>query len=50
MFTIGGYTVETIQKQGHSAKEIERALKVSRARTEVEKSRHEAYTRFLIGG
>jgi hypothetical protein len=50
MFTIGGYTIETIQKQGHSARRIERALKISRAETELEKTRHEVYTRFLIGG
>lgn len=50
LFTIGGYSTETAQKQRHSAKEIRRAVKVSRAEAELDKARHEAYMRFLIGG
>ena len=50
LFTIGGYSMETIQKQGHSARKTRRAVNISRVEAELDKARHEAYMRFLIGG
>jgi len=50
LFTIGGHTIDTIEKQGHSAKEIRRAARISRVEAELDKARHQAYMRFLISG
>lgn len=50
LFTIGGHTIDTMEKQGHSAKEIRRAANASHIEAALDKARRETYMRLLIGG